>query len=84
MALSIANQTLSVSPVEVNPESINLFWGIPYDIVVNEMQLGIVVNDPSSKHRSLQTFDIGFTVNQTTPIESQYEIRVTVGAFSIL
>jgi hypothetical protein len=32
------------------------------------MLLGIIVNDINSKHKSLQTIDIGFSINQTTPI----------------
>lgn len=48
------------------------------------MQLGLIVNDPSSKHQSLATFDIGFSVDQVTPIQSQYEVRLKVGATSVL
>jgi hypothetical protein len=48
------------------------------------MKLGLVVNDPAVKHQSLASFDVGFSVSDVTPIEGQYEVRITVGATSVL
>jgi hypothetical protein len=47
------------------------------------MKLGLIVNDPSTAHQSLSTFDIGFSVSEVSPIQSKYEVRLTVGAFSV-
>lgn len=48
------------------------------------MGLGLYLNDPASKHQSLSTFDIGFSLHDSVPIESQFEVRVFVGATNLL
>lgn len=61
-----------------------MLWNIPYNTVVNEMKLGLFVNDVTKKHQSLSSIDIGFSVSAVTPIEDRYEVKVTVGATSVL
>jgi hypothetical protein len=48
------------------------------------MLLGLIVNDPEVEQQSLSTFEIGFSVSAVSPIQSSYEVRVSVGAFSVL
>ena len=85
LAIAFADELLTVTPILISPEQINLLWGIPYQQVVGEMGLGLFITDAtSSSTGTLSPFDIGFSVGGYSPIEGTYTVRVQVGAATVL
>lgn len=55
-----------------------LHWGIPWNIVDTDMNLGLFVDG------GWNTVDLGFYLSSVTAIGSQFSVQLYVGASSVL
>lgn len=60
--------------IAIVPDQVLLFWGIPLDEVIAQMNLGLFIGG------GWNTIEVGFKVAQTVPIGSQLTFRLHVGA----
>ena len=67
-----------VSAINLVSGGVNLFWGIPYSIADAEMNLGLFVDG------GWNNIDIGWSVDETTMISSQFSVNIYVGASNVL
>jgi hypothetical protein len=78
MAAGGSSSVLLVEEIEVLPAEIYLLWGVPLDIVVNEMQMGIFIGG------GWNNIDLGFTLGITSPFGLQLTVHFYLGASSVL
>jgi len=76
--IGIANNLFSVLPISIISAGVNLHWGIPLNIAVNQMGLGLF------KDGGWNTIEVGFTLSDITGIGSQFTVSVYVGASFVL